>query len=30
MLGDTTPQAGWDAFIDRLDTLLSKPNPVTA
>ncbi|WP_167132554.1 extracellular solute-binding protein [Paramicrobacterium chengjingii] len=30
MLGGTTPQAGFASFISRIDTLLSKPNPVTA
>lgn len=27
-LGRTTAKDGWDAFVERLDTLLSKPNPV--
>lgn len=29
MLGGTTPQTGFSSFIDRIDTLLAKPNPVT-
>ncbi|POH57871.1 extracellular solute-binding protein [Arthrobacter glacialis] len=27
-LGRTKAKDGWDAFVERLDTLLSKPNPV--
>ncbi|WP_166982268.1 extracellular solute-binding protein [Paramicrobacterium fandaimingii] len=29
MLGGTTPEAGFASFIGRINTLLSKPNPVT-
>ncbi|WP_299166813.1 extracellular solute-binding protein [uncultured Arthrobacter sp.] len=27
-LGREAPDVGWDAFVDRLNTILSKPNPV--
>ncbi len=27
-LGREAPDVGWDAFVDRLNTVLSKPNPV--
>ncbi|SEB44109.1 carbohydrate ABC transporter substrate-binding protein, CUT1 family [Paramicrobacterium humi] len=30
MLGSTTPEAGFTSFITRINTLLAKPNPVTA